>query len=189
MPIALKNKKPEKKAAAKKPVVINLGHVGYSPKNTSQATHAIKIATRFPGIRLVGVDLKSAKRPVPKNMVQTQADFVKGLEQRRNHSVDRIVSNMAVGHYILSGSPFLSNSCKTRKNYTIKILDLAFKKLKKDGKMVITVGDTVLADMLQWIPESPFSINKMKLVKMSKKRGSHWVKTYDRPVYRIILKK
>ncbi|MDO8646930.1 MAG: class I SAM-dependent methyltransferase [Candidatus Diapherotrites archaeon] len=106
-----------------KPVIVHLGNVGDSFAAKTRA-----YSKRFPNARFVGIDIKSQISTV-KNWRQIKAGFAEGLKKLRNNSVSVISSDMALGYY----------PERNKIQYSEETIHLAFRKLKKGGKLYAAV--------------------------------------------------
>jgi hypothetical protein len=154
------------KINSKKRKVLHLGNVGEDAAFRSKS-----LAERFPNFKFYGIDLKhitsksnvhesmrfileSLKKerflkPVPENLIQYQADFLKGLSYFKPNSIDLAVSDFALGFYrkantfkqlkVLNLQAILINRFKGARKYTFQVLSLLHQKMKPGGKVIIYV--------------------------------------------------
>lgn len=107
-------------------------------------------AEKKANFKVIGIDLETSTfRPykVPPELLkyweQKRIDFKRGLEELEDNSVDVISSEMALGHYA-DESEWLKNDSLEEvkvKKYTHDTLKVAYRKLKKGGKIIITTYD------------------------------------------------
>lgn len=146
--------------------VLHIGNIGQDNAYRSKV-----LAKRFPNFEFYGVDLKSLKDEnylknrffknllkktnpkrfleVPKNLKQFQKEYIEGLVQFKNNSLDLAVSDFSLGYYKKATSHkqlkilnilnflYISSHIKNSKEYTKRTLDLLYEKLKPGGKVII----------------------------------------------------
>lgn len=148
--------------------VVHLGNVG-----EDKAYRSKKLAAMCPDIDFFGIDLKKITNsrihhpsvredkkilPLrkarlaldkPRNLVQLQHDFVKGLQQFPDNHLDIITSDFAVGYYDqrvntrnlkkTAEKAYVVNAVNTytgSERYTQEIINLIYSKLKPKGKFI-----------------------------------------------------
>jgi hypothetical protein len=185
---------------AKPRLVVHLGNMQSSDKRRSHASKTLKYARRFQGIQFVGIDLESMAdkrvpwRGYPRNFKQIEGDFETGLRQLANNSVDVISSEMALGHYTRNGiNAYGWTRSEEAEEHTRAAVKLAFKKLKKGGKMTVYTDDAVLEDLEPAMREA-FGDANVKIEEAGKpgfrrKSYTYWTKNYGRGKFIIAVKK
>lgn len=194
-------------AKKKKHLVVHLGNIGEFEAREKTGERTIRLASRLPKMKFVGIDLRQPKandrKSFPKNVKQKKVDFVEGLNSFKDNSVYAIRSELAVGHFDqkgkdlkgyhaggLFGGEILTETPKQMTAYTNKITSIAYKKLRSGGKLKLVVGKNILKFVINAI-NSSFRPENVKIAKMSqsRKRGTYWEKKYKTSSvqpYRII---
>ena len=130
----------------RKPLVVHLGNVGFDGQAIAYKTR--KRAQRFPNATFIGVDLINPGDHRPPNWHQFHGDFESGLKRLKDNSASAISSEFALGYYGPEGEeeqPILDHM-----GYTLRVLNLAHKKLKPGGKMLLVV-DEADAEFFEWL--------------------------------------
>jgi len=126
----------------KRPVVVHFGNVGLAFPGEAPAARTLNFASRFEGINFFGIDLRPWRAEKP-NWVQIQSDLLGGVRRLQNNSVSLISSEMTLGYYgrrKIRRSAVASES--TSKRYAVDVLRESLRKLKRGGKMLVTVDST-----------------------------------------------
>jgi len=205
-------KKPTKKAGRKKPkprtlgegfVAAELGNVkGVRPLGIDANAVIFRLVKRLPKAKFVGIDLaevpQRAKKALPKNIRQVEANFSQGLKKFPDKHFDRIFSNMSLGHYNkqrvdIGDVPKNKKIRQQVKENTHETLKVAYRKLKKGGKLKITVGQPAFRLLMNAFKGTGFE--KSKIRKRKRTRGllsdSPWTEHYregpdKKDVYTVI---
>ena len=132
-------KKPKQDVAKPKNViVVHLGDVDHGG-----GTKTRRYAKRFPNFGFIGIDLQGQNLR-RQNFQGIRGDFEEGLKKINDNSVDLISSETAVGFYFKGGaysniSAFETEKIEELRQYTERIAELAFRKLKSGGKLHLTL--------------------------------------------------
>jgi hypothetical protein len=175
-----------KEAPAKKPkerIIVHLGNVGYMSIDELPAEKTLRVLKgvgkleSLKGTKVVGIDENSLKHFVFPNWKQIRADFVGGLSQLEDSSVSLISSEMALGYFgrMLDTPSEADISIETIRGrlpkieYTRSVLDLSFRKLCAEGKLVLVVGESAMPHLRTAFQDSPFSQAKIEIRELSEK--------------------
>ncbi len=215
--------------------VVHLGNVG-----EDKAYRSKTLAKRFPDFEFFGIDLKSLKdrnilhkdtirltraldilrkrrlvKSKPENFKQMKTDFVNGLNQFKDGSLDLVSSDFALGYYkeehgmgglletVKKSKEINSQAYNGSLEYTEKVVKLIHRKLKPKGKLIIYFFDTLRYRLnLESIFRNDLFIYKIEKVDLSKikindsrtesKYNSFYLlerKQYPEEIYRIIALK
>jgi len=177
------------KTTPKKRIIVHLGNVGYDSARKTRT-----YADRFNEFKFVGIDKKNIhahttnKVSIPKNLKQIESEFLTGILKLKDKSVDLITSDFAVGHYALKekekihgsfGSP---KTYLSHKEYTERIMQLCYNKLKVGGKAIFVVfvspleENNALGNIKLGIKNIPFQKVDVQTLSPEKLKNisSHW---------------
>lgn len=166
----------------KPPVVVHIGNVGLSYENEQSCAKTRKFSKRFKDIKFIGIDLRKASSNA-KNWVQMHTDALNGLKKLRNGSVSIIRSEMALGYYTEqkiseSTTANLSSSVK----YAQKVMEVAVRKLKPTGKLVIVADKDVAKELIKLSEKCGFKGVQSEFV-TNEKATSYWTQRFDHRHY------
>jgi hypothetical protein len=159
------------------PIVVHIGNVGLSYPHEELCAKTKKFSSKFPNIKFVGVDLRGASS-TNRNWKQIKGDAVFGLKSLKDNSVSIIRSEMALGYYtsaILGKSH--TESLLPSVGYAKKVMEVAIKKLKPNGKLVIVADKSVAEELVKLKNESGFSKVTLEPV-ANEGTVSYWTKKY-----------
>jgi hypothetical protein len=167
-------------------VVVHLGNVGYGIGSEVPAKKTADYARRFPGFMFVGVDLKEYMGMMVDNWTQIRSNFREGLEGLADGSVDLISSDLALGHYDSKGTdPMDAVGDKAVGSYgrahknTLDTVRVAYRKLRKGGKMTLAVGSSAVKPMPQILEEAGFRPDKVSVRKLDGREYGRTFWTYN----------
>ncbi|MFA5763855.1 MAG: hypothetical protein WC915_03500 [archaeon] len=158
-----------------KSIEVHLGNVGYS----RLALQTRKQAKQNPHVHFIGIDIHRAIFTRQK-WRQIKADYYEGLKKLKDNSASRIVSEMSLGGYNKQG--FLFTKQKKLNEYTSKVINLAYQKLKPNGQLQIVESWEVLNLILK-THNSPFKRENIKIDRLSdaeSKSRTVWTNTLRR---------
>ncbi len=183
----------------KKRVIVHLGNVGSGKTkvgtikiNHFPAQKTFAYAKKFPNFKFIGIDalhLGLYMQIKPKNMNQIKAGFKGGLGKLKDNSVDLISSEMALGYY---GSKFKGVNKSQKGNYreyTKKVTERAYKKLKSGGKLLIALDSDIIASVFDSLVSVGFKPENIKAKLMTKKESqrTYWLENYKKEHQGIIF--
>lgn len=185
-------------ALKRKPIVVHLGNVGDVEPGGSEAAKTRRYAARFPGVQFIGIDVKELSHKTGlDNWEQWKKDFKTGLDKLNDDSVTLISSDMSLGEYsnlLNQKSQYDELDVRRIIDYTTEIVGLAYKKLKKGGRLIIANDERWLYIMQRALENSPFNpmhIEIRPLTNIEYKR-THWTRHYgesNQKLYQIIVSK
>lgn len=166
---------PLKQPPRPKRKIVHLGNVG-----EDKAYRSKELAKRFPDFEFYGIDLKSLKdrsilhedsikltkqlkelrerrlvKKKPDNFKQMKTNFINGLNQFKDSTLDLVTSDFALGYYkeekgmgglletIKKSKEIHSQAYNGSLEYTNKVIKLIHRKLKSRGKVIIYFYDTL----------------------------------------------
>lgn len=157
------------KAFAKKhwqrPLIVHIGNIGTSAHEEEPVAETRQYAKRFPAFRFLGIDISKWPAGVskPKNVFQAQGHFVKGLSRLKDNSASIISSKMTICHH--------AGQNKEIRAAAIDALNLAYKKLKPKGKLVLVFAPWSEIGLPQELfAQTPFKESKIKIKHLTKEQ-------------------
>jgi len=190
---ALKRMRNYNKNRGRKPVIVHLGNIDDYSEKDGLASKTASYSERFPKFKFIGIDLTYLYLRPPASLTweQLKASFESGLKKLKDNSVDIISSEMALGYY--GSNNIFHPKLYDYKEHTCHSIKIAYKKLRKGGKLLIAVGDDVIDLIKQAVKEAGFRKNKVEIRLMTEKErkrttwlsATGWVKNF----YQITAKK
>ncbi len=171
----------------KKRLIVHLGNIDDFRKirlswetraKPREAAKTAEYADRFQGMHFIGIDQLELKETLSQNWTQFKADFKEGLERLKDNSVDLISSEMSLGYY---GPKFegIRQSLKGKgyKKHTYRTMEVAFRKLKRGGKIHIVVAGTTSELIVRALKRAGFEEKKIKVELLPPTMGkTRWLK-------------
>jgi len=161
--------------SSKRPVVVHLGNVGWGSGPEVLAEKTRRYAKRFPGVQFIGIDKSSRYLgEMPDNWRQLVSSFGEGLKKLDNNSVSVISSELALGEFGPRGRYWdehrqyryrlTKRSFEAMVKYTANALKVAYRKLKRGGKLYVAVVDgEPLRVTKEALARSQFNPEKIKM--------------------------
>lgn len=155
------------------PDVVHLGNIGLDKGGKTRA-----YSERYPHKTFFGIDLNPN---IPEdrlaNWQQHVGDFVSGLKQVRDNSVKVISSELAFGHY---GKDWKS---PISVEYNAQILNLAYRKLRPGGKIIIVVAGIYESETIKKaFARTKFKIDSITPISAVEASRTKYMRNfYDRP--------
>lgn len=174
------------------PIVVHLGNVGLSLPGEELCAKTKKFSSRFSKIKFVGID-KNRFVSTQKNWRQIAGDAIFGLKSLKNNSVSIIRSEMTLGYYTSAIKPaYEKEAGMPSYNYAKRVMDVAIKKLKSNGKLVIVADKSVVDNIIHFKEACGFSRVILEKVK-NEKAVSFWTEKFMevdkepnfRPIYSL----
>jgi len=139
------------------------------------------------------------------NWEQRRANFNTGLEGFRDGSVSYITSKLSLGHYSEGGKHVLpalridtlediignKKLIAMVKGSTTKVLNVAYRKLRKGGRVKLVVAEPALEILQESVKRTPFAQEKVSVARIPSAHyvGTYWMKKSTLPLYRVVLEK
>lgn len=160
-----------------------------------------KRAKKHPTLRFLEINQKRPYNANTKNLKIIQGDFVDCLKRQKDESIGLIRGEMSIGYYgRAKGEMPKTQSKKDVVKYTKQIINLAYKKLKRNGKLTVLVENELhtqpaLDNLLVALKQSPFKKEQVELKTLTPQEAmvfNDWTRSAVRlgaKVYRIVIKK
>ena len=170
-----------RKRATRRPLIIYMGGVGYPGELQLEKT--LRYAKRFPGFKFEVIDLREFKGRKPGNVKTRVADFKKGLEKKRNGTVDLITSELALGLY--------GHGYEDCEEHSLRAFKAAHRKLRKGGKLMFVIDGLMQKEMRESLVDAGFKGEKITMRRLRKleRQRTHWTRNYEGFLYQAVAVK
>ncbi|MEI7961545.1 MAG: hypothetical protein WCI04_04375 [archaeon] len=169
--------------------VVHLGNLGEGTPILSAPKPKIKTekyARRFRKTHFIGIDIEhdGFRR---RNWTQIKGDFLEGIKKLKDNSVDLLSSELSFGHYDPNGIEHTELS----KTHTLNTIQIVYKKLRPNGKLIVVVSKNVLPNFINAINKTGFSKEKIQVseVSFAQRTRTPWTDAFYKNAWQIIAVK